>query len=211
MKNRLLTAMAVSVLVVGAGFGGWSLASRVQAAPEAPVVPLTWELSFKYQAPERIVLTVPGKTEPQTFWYFRYTVTNNTGKDLLFTPEFQLLTDTGQILTSGKNGANAAYDDIKKLYKGTLMDSPIQILGKLLQGDDNAKESVAIFTGVETDARIYKFQVSGLSGDTAAVENPLTHEKVVLRKTLVVTYEIPGQAIGIDPQPQIKSTTWVMK
>lgn len=211
MKNRFLTAVAASLLVVGAGLGGWSLVARVQAAPEAPVVPLTWELNFKYQAPERIILTLPGKTEPQTFWFFRYTVTNNTGKDLLFTPEIQLLTDTGQILTSGKNGANAAYDDIKQLYKGTLMDSPIQILGKLLQGEDNAKESVAVFAGVDADARIYKLQVSGLSGDTAVVENPLTKEKVILRKTLVVTYEIPGQAIGIDPQPQLKSTTWVMR
>jgi hypothetical protein len=209
MKSRLVIALAVSALVASVGL--WSAASRVQAAPEPSVVPITWELTLKHNAPERIILNVPGKDGPQTFWYLRYTVTNKTGKDLLFTPDFQLLTDTGQIITSGKTGANTAFDDIKKLYNNPLLDSPIQVLGKILQGDDNAKDSVAIFANVDSDARIFKFQISGLSGETQEVENPLTHEKVLLHKTLVLEYEIPGAAIGIEPHPQFRSSTWVMR
>lgn len=209
MKNRVLIALAV--VAAGLGVGVVSSQRTLQAAPAPSVVPITWELTFKQQAPERLIMTLPGKSEPQTLWFFRYTVTNETGKDVLFTPEFQLLTDTGQIIASGKEGANDAFEAIKELYANSLMVSPIQVISKLLQGVDNAKDSVVIFANVDKDARVFKLEVSGISGETAEVENPLTHEKVILHKTLVVEYEIPGEAIGIDPHPQLKSTTWVMK
>ncbi len=141
----------------------------------------------------------------------RYTVTNNTGQDLLFTPEFELMTDTGQIIKAGKGVDDSIFTQIQKLYKNPLLESPVDILGKILQGEDNAKDGVAIFTGVDPGARDFRFMVGGISGETAPVLDPVTHQKVVLHKTLVLDYAIPGQAIDIAPQPQFKSRTWVMK
>jgi hypothetical protein len=121
------------------------------------------------------------------------------------------MTDTGQILTSGKNVDSSIFNKIKELYRNPLLEDPFQVFGKILQGEDNAKDGVMIFTGVDPDARLFRFAISGLSGETSETENPLTHEKVILHKTLIVEYEIPGEAIGIDPHPQLKSKKWVMR
>jgi len=198
-------------LVVLAAVGVSMFNFRAQAAPEPAAAPLSWELDFKAKIPERLIAAPADKTESQTYWYIRYTVANESGREVLFTPEFQLMTDTGQLITSGKGVDNAIFNKLKELYKNPFLVSPFQILGKILQGQDNAKDGVAIFTGVDADARNFRILVSGLSGETADVENPVTHKTVVLHKTLVLEYQIPGEAIGIDPQPQLKSKQWVMK
>lgn len=204
-KLVALCAMAVAG-IAGAGLVSFEYA---QAAPEPSVVPISWQLDFKHQAPERLQVTIDGKQ--QTYWFIRYTVTNNTGKDVLYTPEFELLTDTGAAQVAFKDVDRKIFPKIKELYKNALLESPTGILGKLLQGEDNAKDGVIIFTNLDPDARTFKIFVSGLSGETAEVKNPVTDKPVVLQKTLVLEYNVPGQAIGIDPQPQLKSTTWVMK
>jgi len=206
---RPIFSLALVAVLAGLSFSGRSRVA--QAAPEPGVVPTTWELTFKNYAPERIVAAVEGKGEKQTYWYMRYTVTNNSGQDLLFTPEFELMTDTGQIVKAGKGVDDSIFRQIKELYKNPLMEGPVDILGKILQGEDNAKDGVAIFAGVDADARTFRFMVGGISGETSPVLDPVTKEKVVLHKTLVLEYLIPGESIGAAPQPQFKSKKWVMK
>ena len=141
----------------------------------------------------------------------RYKVTNSTNMDQLFTPEFQLITETGQVLDSGKDVPNDIFDQIKKLYGSDLMESPIEVLGRLRQGPDHAKESVAIFAGVEKEARKFRIVVTGLYGEVAEVKNPLTDKPVILRKALVLDYDVPGEAIGIAPSTILRETSYVMK
>ncbi len=200
-------SLAVAAVTLAAWAGATCVVTNVsvlQAAPQPSVVPQTWELFFTAQPVERMI--VDGKT----YFYIRYKVVNNTGKDILFTPDFQLMTDTGQLLQS-ETQADNVYKKVKALYKAEFMLSPIDIFGKLRQGEDNAKEGVAIFTGVDADARNFKIFVSGTTGDTAEVKNPLTGKTEILHKTLVLEYDIPGQAIGIDIQPQPKMPYWVMR
>ena len=47
--------------------------------------------------PTPIRVNIPGKDVPQVYWYLRYTVTNNTGRDQIFMPDFVLYTDTGEV------------------------------------------------------------------------------------------------------------------
>lgn len=197
------TLAAVLAALCGTA-GVMTSVSSIQAAPQASVVPQTWELTFGAQPIERMI--VDGKT----YFFVRYKVVNNTGKDVLFTPEFQLITETGQIIKAEAQ-ADKVYKKIKDLYRAQFMQSPIEILGKIRQGEDNAKEGVAIFTGVDTDARNFRVFISGLTGDTAEVTNPVTGKKEILQKTLVLEYDLPGQAIDINIQPQGKMPYWVMR
>jgi hypothetical protein len=103
------------------------------------------------------------------------------------------------------------FNKIKELYKSDLLLSPTAIYGKLLQGEDNAKDGVIIFSDIDPAARDFRLFVAGLSGETAEVKNPLTGKPVILQKTLELDYNIPGEAIGIDPHSQLRATHWVMK
>jgi len=201
-------------VLAGAGLAALTYFTALRpafAAPEPGAVIRTWQVEIKPGAPERMIVASKGAVAKQTYWYVRYTVTNNSGQDVVFTPQFELLTDTGQIIQGGKAVDYSVFEAIKTLYKSQFLEDPFQIFGKLLQGEDNAKDGVAIFTGVDAEARKFRIAVSGLSGETAEVESPVTHQKVVLHKTLILEYDVPGEAIGIAPQPQFKGKKWVMK
>ena len=189
--------------------------SPALAVPAPSVLPVSWELDFENHLPERLVM-FSDKGERQVFWYMRYKVTNNTKQDQLFTPDFQLITNTGQIIDAGVDANNkplppAIFDKIKALYRNNLMESPIEVLGRLKQGDDNAKESVAIFAGVDFGARKFRIVTTGLYGETKQVQNPLTNKPEVLRKALVLDFDVPGEANGIPPAPTLVDKSFVMK
>jgi hypothetical protein len=207
MRRTLLASVSIAVLALGTA--AVLPVSHAVAAPQPSVVPVSWELTFKHGPVERLVTPVEGKNK--TFWFMRYTVSNNSGRDILFTPDFQLMTDTGQVTEAFKNVPNPVFEKVKALYKNPLLLSPNNILGKLLQGDDNAKDGVIIFGDVDPNGRQFQIFVSGLSGETAEVKNPVTNESVILQKTLILDYAVPGQAIGINPQPKLTGTHWVMK
>jgi len=202
LKRVSLTLALLAAITAGA----FSLAT---AAPEPSLVPLSWELNFKHGPIERLQVGKDGRQ--QTFWFMRYTVTNNTGKDILFTPDFQLMTDTGQVQDAYKDVPNEIIAKIKKLYKNELLASPNNIVGKLLQGEDNARDGVIVFGDVDADSRNFKVFIAGLSGETVEVKNPKTDKNVILQKTLILEYNVPGEAINIEPRPEYKGAKWVMK
>ena len=209
MQRRFIASLAALALSASLGLTLLNYTPTAHAAPEPSVVPVSWELNLKHGPIERLFFTVDGKKK--TFWYMRYTVINNTGKDILFTPSVELMTDTGQVQEAFKDVPKEVFQEIKKLYNNKLMESPNNIVGKLLQGEDNAKDGVVVFGDIDPDARDFQIFMSGLSGETAEVKNPVTGKVTVLQKTLVLDYNIPGQAINIDPQPQYKGSHWVMK
>jgi hypothetical protein len=205
--RRLISLSLLAAALVGAG--ALSFAPRAQAYPQPSIVPVSWELNFRHGDLQRLMASVNGKQ--QTFWYMRYTVINNSNQDVLFTPDFQLSTDTGQVQPAFKDVPASVINQIKSLYKNEQLLGPTEILGKLLQGEDNAKDGVIIFTNIDPNAREYQIFIAGLSGETAQVDNPVTHQPAVLQKTLILDYVVPGQAIGIQPQPKLKAVKWVMK
>jgi hypothetical protein len=201
--------LMASVILAAAGAVTLLPAGAAKAAPEPSVVPISWELNMRHSPLERLIMTIDGKQ--RTFWYMRYTVINNSGRDILFTPEFELQTETGEVVPAFKDVPKGVFEKVKSMSNNPMLQSPTGVLGKLLQGEDNAKDGVIIFKAPESDARIFQVFVSGLSGETAEVKNPVTGQNEILQKTLVMEYNIPGQAIGISPQPVLRSTRWVMK
>jgi len=225
MSPYSLTSLLAGVCLaaaLGLSFPGPASAAdepaAAAAAPASPLardprepsrVPISWELTFKHGTLERVIVPIDGKD--QTFWYMRYTVVNNSGRDILFTPGFEVLAESGVATPALQIVPAPVFEKIKKLFNNPLLLSPTNIDGKLLQGDDNAKDGVAIFPALDPESRNFKLFIMGLSGETSEVINPVTKKPVILQKTLELDFNLPGQAVAIEPQPKLLATTWVMK
>lgn len=202
--DRVLLVMLITALAM------W--AHRGEAFPEPDLVSDAWQFDFEHEAPRRIVVRLPGEKQATIYWYLPYTVTNNTGEDRLFIPSFTVLTDAGDLITAGEKIDPLVYEAIEQQEKNPLLESPIEVIGKLLQGEDNARDSVAIWPAPASDVDRMTIFVGGISGETAVVTNPRTDEQVVLRKTLALTYDTPGDPGHLMTTPVIPAgEEWVMR
>ncbi len=172
-----------------------------------------WQLTFVWHKPQRLYAAVGHGIHRslREYWFMRYTVANNTHRDIFFIPSFVLVTDTGKVLHPVVGLSPRVLAKIRTVTGDPFILSPGLIAGKLLQGADNAKDGVAVFTNVPFQSRQFKIFVSGLSADTALQKNPLTHKTVVLHKTLLLKFWIPGQSVRMLPQVQFQGKQWVMR
>jgi hypothetical protein len=211
---------------------GKELAGQIQDKPVSYPKPLTvspqWQFEIELGDFRPIAVRLPDKKEDQIFWYLRYTVTNRSGDDRVFVPEVILYTDTGEIVRAGKQTPMAVFNKIKALYNDPLMKIPTAMTGKLLQGEDNAKSSVAIWPDFDPNAGKVSIFVGGLSGETVSVNLPapitvsepdwrgqehvVTKDKLLLVKTLELQYAIPGEkAARRYLTPKLIKQLWVMR
>ncbi len=198
------------------------------AAPEPKAIPTEWELDITYDAPQPIRVKVPGENRVETFWYVLYTVTNHTGRDRVFVPQITLFTDTGQILLGSDGIYPSVFAAIKERHNNPYLEDLARISGRILQGEDNARDGVAIFRDFDDAARTLDVFIGGLSGETAVVAPPrpvsvvetdirgrttkTLKDEVILHKTLQLTYEIPGEAEARLSTPmRLRETSWVMR
>src|SRR5436190_24031849 len=89
--------------------------------PKPSPYPKTWQLDFTHGKPKRIVVTPEGEKTPKAFWYMTYTVTNNTGKEQLFLPAFELVTQDGKINRNDINIPKGVFEAIKKVEGSRFM------------------------------------------------------------------------------------------
>ncbi len=185
--------------------------AQLIAYPEPSLIPKSWELEFKPQVPRAIaVRDLDGQT--RWYWYLPYMVTNTTGEDQLFVPEFVVLTDQGDLVRAGRNVPAKVYEAIDRKMGNPLLENPTRATGRLLQGKDHARESVAIWPAGEGNVDVLTIFVGGLSGETAVVKNPTGGEDVLVQKSLMLTYELPGNPA--TPQDQVvtpKAKEWIMR
>jgi len=198
--------------------------SAALAGPRAGLVPKTWELDFQFLDAQRISVTLPGDATPTTFWYMMYRVTNHTGKDVMFTPSFRIVTDTLEEVVAGDGISPSVYDAVAARHKREFpyFAIPAKVTGKLMQGSVNARSSVAIFKAFNTKAAGFRVYASGLSGDIERMANaafkPDQTETdsnprfFLLRRTLELDYDLPG-----DPETRKyakavrRNRQWVMR
>ena len=230
--RQTLTVMAVCVIVTAMGPGS------AMTAPKPSTIPVAWEIEFDSLAPRAIMVQPEGESHPRLFWYVKYTVTNHyrdkkgQPQDLIYTPSFTLYTDTGEVVKANMALPEAVYRQIVKIENDPLMISPAGMVGKdikLLHGDDNAKTSVAIWPDFDPKAGKFDIFVGGLSGEnrTVVLQEPVTEtrkdtitgeattvtvDKIVLVKTLQLTYSIPGEASARrQTPPTLVEKKWVMR
>lgn len=217
MRNRKFAKqLAVASVVAGVGAAVLLAHAPAMAKPPYPrpsTITRTWQLTFRFHKPQRLIMHSPRHkyAHPKTYWVMRYSVVNKTGRARFFYPRVTLITNTGQIVKAGKGVSHGIFEKVKHLFRNPFMQDQTMIIGRILQGRDNAKHGVVIFAGIDKNVRTLTIYITGLSGDTAVQTDPLTHRPLVLRKTLRLKYRVPGEAIGIPVHLQYEGRTWVMR
>ncbi len=171
------------------------------AFPEPAMSSPSWVLDFEYKMPEAIsIRDVEGRL--RWFWFMPYKVANNTGEDRLFIPEITIADDQGSIVTAGQGIPVSVFPAIQSHLNNPLLESPIEVIGKIMQGEDYARESVAIWPVAEGDVDEMTVFVSGISGETTMIESPSTGEQILMRRTLMIRFATPGSPTGETLSPQ---------
>ena len=181
---------------------------QAAAYPKPSPVPVSWELTFKHSDPKRIVVNIPGDPVPRAFWFITYSVTNEpdpTGsqpsEERIFYPVFTMCTEDGKLLPADDGIHPAVFDAIKAIENDKFLEDPTLMGGRILLGDDQTRESVAIWP--EPDQRMGSFTIfaAGMWGETAIARdsdgNPLKDAQgndVELHKTLMMRYHVDGDA-----------------
>jgi hypothetical protein len=217
MLLKVLAGLLLSV----SGAGGIPVSTAV---PEPALAPGAWELKFRYQDPQKISVVVPGQREPVVYWYMLYTVQNPTGREVDFYPKFELVTDTLQVIESEVRVSPEAFRAIKRRSGNPLLVTPEAATGKLLQGEDRQRHSVAIWRNVDPKARAFTVYVAGLSGEMTRLRNPAFNAEEPesaknqryfnLRKTLAIPYRLPGGESTRNlavPERLLGEEKWIMR
>jgi hypothetical protein len=196
MKHRcaalctLVAALALAVLPL----------DRALAFPEPAIVSPSWNLDLEVQTPRPIaVQDTHGVT--RWYWYMPYRVTNRTGDDQLFIPEVTIFTDTGRIIRAGHNVPASVYEAVRRQINNPLLELPVEVVGRILQGEDHARESIAVWPHFESDVDEFHVFFAGTSGETQSIDMPGGDEPVLVRRTHQYTYRTPGNYPTPQNQP----------
>jgi hypothetical protein len=203
--RRTLGIAGLAAGIVGLG------AMSGMAPPEPDPIPRRWQLEVEL-GPLRLVTFDVKDQGPRAYFYTTYTVANTSGEDLLFAPSFELAMDN-QVVRSGRN---VPLEVTKQLLKNSdipQIEDQISIIGQILQGRENAKKGLVVWTANELAPVELTVYAAGFSGETATVERPDTKAKVVLRKTLMARYAPPGDLTqnGKADLPLAEPIRWIMR
>ncbi len=216
LRSLAMGAVALSAVGMATFFAVTS--NSAVAAPEPDPVPRKWQLTLE-TGPMRVMsVDVDGSgPEPaRLYYYLTYKVINNTGQDILFTPSFDLTTDEGDLQRSGRGVPGAATEQIIAALENKFLEDQISIVGMLLQGEENAKEGLAVWPVGTSHVRDLKVFAHGFSGETRAMDvfDPATKgtKRVTFRKTLMLQYQALGETrdMGAQELPRINEQ-WIMR
>lgn len=210
----------LSILVLA----GVALGGEGGSAPKPSTVSKAWEVEYAFHDPQRISLLLPGDDRETTFWYVLYTVTNNAGREVPFYPTFDIVTDSLTVIEGGDSISPTVYDSIKARHSKAypFFAYPSEMFGPLLQGEDNARTSAIAFVPPDPEVNRFTVYTGGLSGEIVKVRNLGFDKKrpesagnprfYTLRKTLAVSYDIPGDVrTRRQADPVRGKREWVMR
>lgn len=219
-RPAMRKVMAAQVLCAASAVFAQAPATR----PEPALASSAWNLKFRFEDPQRLSVVEPGQTSPAVYWYMLYTVENVNDAEVNFYPEFQLVTDTMQVVGSGVGVSPEAFRAVQRRANDPALLPPEQIAGRILRGKDRSRSGVAIWKDFDPKAKSFTVYVSGLSGevmrwknpafDSARAEGPKNRKFFLLRKTLSVPYTLPGSEESRPaalPRRNAEGQKWVMR
>ncbi|MHC4131412.1 MAG: hypothetical protein ACYSSP_09440 [Planctomycetota bacterium] len=212
MVKYTLSAVAALVLI----------SCVVSASPKPAVVqgPGDWTLEAEFQHLQQISVKLVNQEKPRRYWYMILKIMNNTGRDVDYYPECELMTDTFQITPAGKNVPFAVFERIKERYSGQypFLEYVDKTSDKVLQGDDNSKDIVIIWEDFDNKAKAVSLFIAGLSNESVCINHPTLKDEngepvmVYLRKTLELDYNVSGAPeLREKAKVSYKGKNWVMR
>ena len=182
-----------------------------QTAPEPARVTTAWMLDFEHQQPRVISFREPDGNV-RWFWYMPYKVVNNTNEIQSFIPDVTVAYDNGAIIDADKSIPASVFRLVHERVGNPLMQSPAEVAGDMLDGEDYAREAVAIWEhpneaerGPTGEMRIF---FAGLSGETRSIAHPVNaDETIVLHRTRMLRYSLPGRPATPRQQPVVLEDT----
>lgn len=213
------------------GKGGWTRSWLVRAvalvvlalqvpliaglAPEPDPVPTRWELDFK-PGPLRVMHIDSGGGIVRPYFFMTYRVTNFSGQDLIFAPAFDLVTAEGAVRRGGREVPPQVTQYLMNELRNPLLEDQVSILGQILQGVENAKDGLVVWPADDLETDAVQVFAAGLSGEYKPfiVRDPETkrNKRVMLRKTLMLTYATPGSLRERGSEPlELAEQVWVMR
>lgn len=212
VRRRFSSALGVSLMVGLAGLGSVAATSvMLGMAPEPDPVPRRWQLDLEPGSLRLASIDVPG-VGPRRYFYMTYTVTNNSGQDLLFAPAFDLANGEGDVIRSGREVPLAVTQRLLQEANNPFIQDQIGIIGEFRQGEENAKRGLVIWPAADLRPAEIVVYVGGLSGETATVSTPDGKQRFVLRKTLKLDFQSPGDLTlqGAQDLP-LAGKSWIMR
>lgn len=205
-RVRAGLGMACAAAIALAGAGG-----LVGMAPEPDPVPRRWELTVDPGQLQLVTLDVPN-VGARKFFYLTFQVTNNSGQDLLFAPSFELSDGDGNVAKSGRDVPAAVTRQIMERTQNAFMQDQIGVIGELMQGRENARDGVVIWpVGSLRPSRVTVY-AAGFSGETKTVPSPSGKDSFVLRKTLQLDFQPPGDMSGMASKTlDTVGRAWIMR
>ncbi len=212
MKRLFYESLVISVLLTCISL----------SAPEPAIVPAPgqWTVDMEFTHPQQIVLSRSLANQPTRFWYTIITLTNNTGNDVGFYPDCDLMTDTFQITPAGKAVTPTVFEQIRKRHQSryTFLELLAKAGNRILQGEDNTKDIAVIWPDFDAQAKNIKVFIAGLSNETIAIDHPVAKDqagnplKVYLRKTLELSYAFKGDpTLRSGASLTYKGKRWIMR
>lgn len=211
----LLLGLLMAVVAIA------TLPAVAMAAPEPAPVPKRWQLDLR-PGPLRVAYIDPsnpsagggaeGARNPQAWFYFTYTVVNNTDEDLLFAPSFEMATEDGSLVRAGRSVPRAVTDELLRRLRNPFLLDQIGVIGMLEQGEENAREGLVVWPAGNLLADNVNIFAEGFSGETKRIALPDTGEEVVLRKVLMLRHLAPGELTGRGDEPVERiGERWIMR
>lgn len=205
-------AVLLAVAAMGAALG-WP--ARVVAGPEPSPVPKRWQLDVEVGPLRMASINVKGQG-PRSYFYMTYRVVNNSGRDVLFAPAWDMATENATVFRSGRDVPVEVTRRIMDDLADPFLQDQIAIIGTLLQGKENSKSGVVIWPARDMKLEYIQVFGAGFSGETATIEAPDPEtghpRQMLLRKTLLLKYRSPGElrpARG-EPLEQVEKR-WIMR
>jgi hypothetical protein len=211
-SRRSFFRIAGSLTLAAAALTG--IGSSLGLGPEPDPIPKKWELTV--DPGELRYASVDDGNGAKGYFYFTYTVTNATGKDMLFTPSFDMTNDKGDVVRSGRDVPAAVTKSLLERLNNKFLEDQISIVGMLLQGEGNAKDGLVVWPATTLRFSEMTIYGSGFSGETKAVESKDAKTgktvKTTLRKTLSLKYQPTGEVRDQGSKPfELIEKRWVMR
>lgn len=213
MPTSRLTAALIAACALAAPLP-LALVSPALAQPQPAPVPKRWQLDLDV-GPFRMT-TIDVNGSPRAYYYLTYRVVNNTGRDQLLAPAWDLASEDSAVQRSGRDVPAEVTRQIIEGLENPFIQDQIAIIGPLLQGVENAKHGVVIWPVRDMKVDYLQIFAAGFSGETATIQtpDPQTGESrnILLRKSLMLRYHSPGELDpnSIDPL-RADERRWVMR